>query len=127
MKLAGLGKLFTMLYNDRMDIYRTSKGTNQDETTDVSYEPTPLYEDVPCRLSFSGDDTGSDSEVDRNPVRFNPKLFCKAEVDLQAGDYVVVRRYADNGSIIKTYQGQVALPSWYTTHQETLMRIDEGA
>lgn len=127
MKLAGLGKLLTMLYNDRMDIYRTSKSTNQDETTDVSYEPTPLYKNIPCRLSFSSDDTGSDSEVDRNPVRFNPKLFCKAEVDLQAGDYLIVRRYADNGAVVKTYQGQVALPSWYSTHQEALLRIDEGA
>lgn len=127
MKLAGLGKLFAILYNDRMDIYRTGKSTNDDTTIDISYEPKPLYENVPCRLSFSSDDTGADSEVDRNPVRFNPKLFCNAEVDLQAGDYIEVRRYSDNGSIIKTYKGQVALPSWYPTHQEALVRIDEGA
>ena len=127
MKLAGLGKLFAILYNDRMDIYRTSKDTNNDDTTDISYQPKPLYTDIKCRLSFSSDDTASDSEVDRNPVAFNPKLFCKAEIDLQAGDYVVVRRYADDGSIIKTYEGQVAQPSWYSTHQEVFMRIDEGA
>ena len=127
MKLAGLGKLFAILYNDRMDIYRTVKEDNDDNTTNISYEPQPLYTDIKCRLSFSSDDTGADSEVDRNPVKFNPKLFCEAEVDLKAGDYVVVRRYADNGSVIKTYQGQVALPSWYSTHQEAFMRIDEGA
>lgn len=127
MKLAGLGSFFAMLYNDRMDIYRTSEETNEDNTTDISYQPEPLYTDIQCRLSFSSDDTGSDSEVDRNPVRYNPKLFCKAEVDLRAGDYVVVRRYSDNGSVAKTYEGQVAQPSWYTTHQEAFMRIDEGA
>lgn len=127
MRLAGLGKLFAMLYDDRMDIYRTVESTNDDNTTDISYEPKPLYEGVPCRISFSSDDTGSDSEVDHNPIRSNPRLFCKAEVDLKAGDYVVVRRYADDGSIIKTYQGQVAQPSWYSTHQEAFMRIDEGA
>lgn len=127
MKLAGLGKLFAVLYNDRMDIYRTSKEVKEDNTTDISYEPEPLYEDIQCRISFNSDDTGSDSEVDRTPVRYNPKLFCKAEVDLQAGDYVVVRRYADDGSIVKTYQGTVAQPSWYSTHQEAFMRIDEGA
>ena len=127
MKLAGLGKLFAILYNDRMDIYRTVKEDNDDNTTNISYEPQPLYTDIKCRLSFSSDDTGADSEVDRNPVKFNPKLFCEAEVDLKAGDYVVVRRYADNGSVIKTYQGQVALPSWYSTHQEAFMRSDEGA
>lgn len=127
MKLAGLGKLFAMLYNDRMDIYRTGAETKEDETTDISYNPEPLYTDIKCRLSFSSDDTGSDSEVDRNPVRFNPKLFCGAGVDLKAGDFVVVRRCADDGSVAKTYQGQVAQPSWYSTHQEAFVRIDEGA
>lgn len=127
MKLAGLGNLFAMLYNDRMDIYRTSKNDNEDTTTNISYEPKPLYTDVACRISFSSDDTGTDSEVDRTPIRSNPKLFCKTEVDLQAGDYVVVRRYTDTGSVAMTYEGMVAQPSWYSTHQEAFMRIDEGA
>jgi hypothetical protein len=34
---------------------------------------------------------------------------------------------ADDGSVIKTYEGRAALPSWYSTHQEALIRIDEGA
>lgn len=127
MKLAGLGSLFSMLYDDRMDIYRTSKTENDDDTVDISYDPKPLYENIECRLSFSSDDTGADSEVDRTPVRFNPKVFCRPEVDLQAGDYVVIRRYADNGSVMMSYEGPVARPSKYTTHQEAFMRIDEGA
>ena len=127
MKLAGFGKLLAMLYDDRMDIYRTSGALNDDNTTNISYTPTPLYSDIECRLSFSSDDTGSDSEVDRNPVRFNPKLFCGAGVDLRAGDYVVVRRFADNGSIMMTYEGTVARPSRYSTHQEASVHIDEGA
>ena len=127
MKLSGLGKLLTILYNDRMDIYRTQSEENTDTTIDISYTPTPLYTDIPCRLSFSSDDSGADKEVDSTPVTFDPRLFCEHKVDLKAGDYVVVRRYADDGSIVKTYEGQVAMPSWYSTHQETLMRIDEGA
>lgn len=127
MKLAGLGSLLSMLYNDRMDIYRTSKSDNEDDTTDVSYDPKPLHEDIPCRLSFSSDDTASDSEVDRNPVKFSPKLFCASGVDLKAGDFVEVKRCADDGSVVQIYRGQVAQPSWYATHQEAFMRIDEGA
>ena len=127
MKIAGLGKFFAMLYDDRMDIYRTGKVENDDNTTDISYEPEPLYKDIKCRLSFSSDDTGSDTEVDRNPVRFSPKLFCAADVDLQAGDYVVVRRYTDSGSIMISNEGRVARPSKYSTHQEAFVRIDEGA
>lgn len=127
MKLSGLGKLLAILYDDRMDIYRTGSETNADSTTDISYEPEPLYKDIECRLSFSSDDTGSDSEVDRNPVRFNPKLFCRQDVDLKAGDYVVVRRYAEDGSITWTYEGRVARPSSYSSHQEAFLRIDKGA
>lgn len=127
MKLAGLGKFFTMLYDDRVDIYRTSREENDDKTTDISYEPEPLYKDIKCRLSFSSDDTGSDTEVDRNPVRISPKLFCDAGVDLRAGDYVVIRRYADSGSVMMSYEGRVAQPSKYPTHQEAFVRIDEGA
>ena len=127
MRLTGLGTLYTILYDDRMDIYRTVKESNDDDTTNISYEPAPLYTDIKCRLSFSSDDTGSDSEVDRNPVKFSPRLFCTADVDLQAGDYIVVRRYTDSGSVAQTYQGQVAKPSWYSTHQEAFVRIDEGA
>ena len=127
MKFGGLGKLFAMLYDDQMDIYRTTIEANDDDTTNISYEPEPLHKDIKCRLSFSSDDTGADAEVDRNPVRSNPKLFCAMDVDLKAGDYVVVRRYADDGSILMTYEGRVAQPSKYSTHQEAFMRIDEGA
>lgn len=127
MKLAGFGKLLAMLYDDRMDIYRTARDTNDDYTTSISYEETPLYSEVACRLSFSSDDVGSDSAVDRNPVKFNPKLFCATKVDLRAGDYVVIRRIADDGSIMATYEGAVAKPSKYSTHQETFVHIDEGA
>ena len=127
MKLAGLGSLMTILYNDRMDIYRTGASDNQDGTTDISYQPEPLRTDVPCRISFASDDSAADSEVDRNPVRFNPKLFCAPDVDLQAGDFVVVRRISDNAVVARTYEGRVGLPSWYSTHQEANLRIDRGA
>lgn len=127
MKLSGLGKLFAMLYTDKMDIYRTKETDNDDGTVDVSYGSRPLYTNVKCRLSFSSDDIGTDSEVDQTPVRFGPKLFFDIGVDLRAGDYVVVRRYTDTGAVAVTYKGVASQPSWYSTHQEAFMRVDEGA
>lgn len=127
MKLAGLGKLYAMLYDDRMDIHRTQEEENEDCTADTLYKPVPVYKNVKCRLSFESDDTGVDSEVDRVPVRYIPKLFCGPDVDLQAGDYVIIRRYTDSGVIRKVYEGVVSEPSWYTTHQEAFVRIDKGA
>lgn len=127
MKLAGLGKLYGMLYDDRMDIHRTEESDNEDSTVDISYEPSAVYTNVKCRLSFESDDTGVDSEVDRVPVKYSPKLFCGADVDLKAGDYVVIRRYTDSGVVRRVYEGVVSEPSWYTTHQEAFVRIDKGA
>ena len=127
MKLSGLGKLFALLYDDRADIYRTDKGENQDESVDIFYQPDPLYTDVKCRISMSSDDTGTDSEVDEHPVRFNPKLFFGPDVDIKAGDYVVVRRLDDTGAVKQTYEGVVSKPSWYTSHQEVFLRVDEEA
>lgn len=128
MKLSGLGTFLTMLYDDKMDIYRTTSTINSDYSTDIFYQEEPLDTDVPCRISFSSDDSGSDSQVDMNPIRYNPKIFCKADVDIKAGDFIVLRRYADDGLTVKaTYKGTVAQPSWYSTHQEALIRIDEGA
>ena len=127
MRLTGLGSLLTLLYDDQMDIYRTVKSDNDDNTVDITYDPEPLYTDIKCRLSFSSDDRGAESEVDRNPVRFDPKLFCAAGVDLKAGDYVTVKRFDDNGVVTHTYSGLVSQPSWYSTHQEAFVRVDEGA
>lgn len=127
MKLSGVGTFLAMLYDDKMDIYRTAEDTNEDQSTDIFYTPEPTYSEVPCRISFSSDDSGADTEVDENPIRYNPKIFCGANVDLKAGDYVVITRYNDDGTVRCVYKGTAAQPSWYTTHQEALMRIDESA
>lgn len=127
MKLSGVGTFLAMLYDDKMDIYRTAEDTNEDQSTDIFYTPEPTYTEVPCRISFSSDDSGADTELDENPIRYNPKIFCGADVDLKAGDYVVITRYKDDGMVRCVYKGTAAQPSWYTTHQEAFMRIDESA
>lgn len=127
MKLSGMGSFLTLLYDDKFDIYRTDKDLNEDESTNIFYESEPKYTDIPGRLSFSSDDTGADSEVDETPIRYNPKLFCAHDVDVRAGDYIVLRRYSDDGKIIHTYKGVAAQPSWYSTHQEIFIRVDEEA
>ena len=127
MKLSGMGVFLTMLYDDRFDIYRTDKRSNEDSSTDIFYQETPKYADVPGRLSFSSDDTGSDTAVDETPIKYNPKLFCAHDVDIRAGDYIVLRRYSDDGKLIHTYKGLAAQPAWYSTHQEIFIRVDEEA
>lgn len=127
MHLAGLGGLLAMMYNDRMDVYRAKEHENDDGTTDVVYNNNPSYKNVKCRISFSSDDSAVDIEVDKTPVTYTPKLFCGPTIDLRAGDYIIVRRLSDNGTVMRTYKGLLAQPSWYPTHQEAFMRVNEGA
>lgn len=127
MHLAGLGELFAMLYTDKMNVYRPQETEDDDFTASIDYLPNPTQTNVPCRISFSSDDTGTDSEVDRHPVVYNPKLFCRSDVDLKAGDYVVVKRYTDKGVLARTYEGTLSEPSWYPTHQEVFVRVNKGA
>lgn len=126
MKLAGLGRLYAILYDDTIVVYRTVQGLNEDGTVSSSYAREFICK-VAGRVSFDSDDKAADSEVDRNPVAFNPKLFCAPDVDLKAGDYVEVLREADNGEWEITYKGVIAMPSKYSTHQEAFFRVDEGA
>ena len=65
--------------------------------------------------------------VDDNPVKNTPKVFCKIDTDVQAGDYITLRRIGDDGSVMATFSGQIGLPSIYPTHKEALFLIKESA
>lgn len=127
MKIAGMGKFLSMLYDDQFDVYRTEKDLNPDQTTDIFYMQEPKYSNVPGRISFVSDDRGSDTAVDATPIQYDPKLFCAPDVDIKAGDYIVLRRLDDQGNVTHTYKGRAAKPSWYTTHQEVFIRVNEEA
>lgn len=127
MKLAGLGKLYAILYDDRMDVTHYDEGANDDETIDVFKPKEPAITDVKCRVSFGHDDLPTDRDVERDLVHFTPKIFCAPDVDLRPGDYIVARRVSDDGTILHTYHGKIGLPSWYSTHQEAYFYIEEEA
>jgi hypothetical protein len=127
MKLSGFAGIITTMFNDKMSIRRYEKSENNDGTTSTELSENPTYTDIPCRISFSSDESPKDSEVDEVPVRNVPKIFCKLDVDIQAGDIVTVNRYDDDGNIIATYEGKVGLPSVFITHKEALFSIERSA
>ena len=43
MKLSGLGTFLTMLYDDKMDIYRTTSTINSDYSTDIFYQSETIH------------------------------------------------------------------------------------
>lgn len=126
MKLGKFSGIITSMFTDEMDIYRYEDVTNEDATTDTKLSETPVQKEVPCRISFSADENPRDVEVDNVPIRLAPKIFCSLNTNIRAGDYVILRRYNDDGYIVAIYSGNVGLPSVFSTHKEALFSIERS-
>ena len=127
MRFDAFAPMIASLFGDKMDIFRSSKTTNSDSTTDVTYPSTATHTNVVCKLSFEKMENPSDSEVDQNPINFLPKIFCAVGTDIQAGDYIIGYRLDDDGVTLVTYTGYAGLPSVFRSHLEVPMLVKESA
>ena len=128
MKLSGFSGIIKSMLTDKMSINRYSNKDEEDGTTTTVLPDTPLYTDVPCRVSFlSSGEKPNDKDVDDTPIELVPKIFCQLSADLREGDFIVVNRFNDEGEVIATYAGKVGLPSVFITHKEALFSIEESA
>jgi len=127
MRIGEFANILAMLFTDEMDINRYAAVTAADDTTENQLPDTPKYSNVNCKFSFMSSENPEDSKVDDNPVKSIAKVFCKLDVDVQAGDFITVRRRDDNGILLATYSGRIGLPSVYITHKEFFFAIKESA
>ena len=128
MRLGDFAPIFETMFTDKMSIFRYENKDNEDGSTDTVLPHSPLYTNVPCRVSFSRkEESPKDNEVDDTPVIIAPKIFCKVDTDIKAGDVVTITRFNDDGDIIATYSGKVGLPSVLITHKEVAFLIKESA
>ena len=128
MKLSGFSAVISTLFKDKMTISRYVDKENADGTTTTVLSDSPLFEDIPCRISFSSTkEKPNDNEIDDTPIEMMPRIFCGANVDIKAGDYIVITRYNDSGEVFATYAGKVGLPSVFITHKEALFSIERSA
>ena len=128
MKLSGFSGILTTMFKDKMSINRYIDKENEDCTVDTVLPDTPIYTEVPCRVSFSSaTEKPNDNDIDDTPIVFMPKVFCAVGVDLKEGDFITVQRFDDGGNVIATYSGKVGLPSVFITHKEALFSIERSA
>ena len=109
------------LYTDRFDAYRYVEEDDEDGTTEMKISKTPHIINQRCRVSFvpNRQEDPKDTDVDSNPIRTQPKIFAAPDCGLAVGDYVVVRRLADDGkTVLAKYSGPVGLPFLYPSHLE---------
>lgn len=119
MKLGAFGKVFALMFTDKMTISRYTETLNPDGTTNISSDVEPVYENVACRVSFNQNDNPESLGDDANPIFLQVKIFTATATDIRKGDYVVAQRLDDDGeTVLATYEGESNLPVVYVTHKE---------
>lgn len=114
--------IVNQLFSDKLDIYRYTSSLNDDGTTKPSLPDTPLYSNIPCRISFSRTiDLTTDITVNKLPIHLIPKVFCDTSIDIKAGDYIVITRKNTQ------YKGIAGKPNVYETHQEISLTVGGDA
>jgi hypothetical protein len=123
MKLGMVSKVLAKTYKDLMSISRYEAVVGEDGTTQTTLKLIPTYTDIPCRVSFSDSDNSETTKDDSNPIYMEIKVFCGPQVDIKKGDKLVVTCKDDDGTTLKTYNGNANLPFTYVSHKE--IRITE--
>lgn len=122
MDLPNVSGVLEQLYTDRMTVRRYKEGlTDPDGAVLVELEPTPVLEEIPCRVSYSAKDSPQSSD-DANPVSRRLTLFCRPEIPLQNGDFISVRR-----GETEAFVGRIGKPSRYgSSLQAQFQQEDTG-
>lgn len=120
--MVGMEKALRRLWTGRCTI------TVRREKTDpvnrrTAFEEVTLYQDIPCRLSFSRATAHAPAEVSgiASPVTQMVKLFLPADIDVPPGSKITV---VQSGRT--TVYEQSGQPAVYTHHQEITLTLFRG-
>lgn len=119
------GKIFeTYMYRDTCTISRHGETEDPFGATKPT-GPTPVYEDIACKLSFSEKDNPGDKAEMYMPVLKQVVLFTSLDYDIKPGDFISGYRIDPESGIKQLVEGLCGLPSRFDTHQEIPIQIDE--
>lgn len=111
-----LGKMYT----DVMTVKRESKGKSP-SGADISLGLIAIYENVPCKISFSTEDEPPGSMVNYSSEKCI--LFYSTNYSLKDGDTVIVERKAFNSENTVRYVGKIGMPNTFQSHCEVRLNI----
>lgn len=121
MKLSKFSKVLAPMYTDVMTVYRRASQENEDGTTSVKLSETPVYEDIPCRISTTRADNPEPTADDSNPKYSEIKIFCAADYNIHKGDKIKAVKKQEDGTTLITYTGTANLPFAFVTHKEIVL------
>lgn len=100
---------FKNWYTDTVDIWRVQGTTASSLTTNTRVE---LYTGIPCRI-YQSDNQPINMEQTAAHVKQADRLMCGADVDIQAGDQLVIHRGAGLGKTTPAIRAFAADPNLY--------------
>lgn len=111
-------KAIEMTYDDTCEVIRSIEKeigyiTKQEEQT--------VYTAVPCALSTGNSSTRQTETV--NNIEYDVKIFLAPEIEIKAGDKIVVDRLGKR----KIKYKNVGEPAIYETHQELMAKREDWA
>lgn len=124
-RLDAYAAVLNLMYIDRMTVKRHASTTNADGTTGIALNPTAVYTNLPCRLSYGSGDAIYNTLDDKNPLYKPVTAFCAPSYTILKGDMVTVERLYDNNVRMVIFTGVANAPSKYETHQEFIL-VERG-
>ena len=116
------------LYTDTITVYSqepktdpiTKRITNDREVIDN-------MKDLECRVSFGSSDSGNNDNKAINPMDYDVLVFMDSSHKIKKGSYVIIKRMADDGTVLDTIKGLTGNAAIYPSHQQLPVNDSERA
>lgn len=118
-----------MTYTDKCTVFKYKDDEDEDGAVATTRDNTPVYEDVPCHVSFSLRvmENFDKKYIDKTRYTKQPKIFINNKYTIPEGSYIVAQKLNTEKQVVGTYKGQCSIASMCTTHQEFLIDVREDA
>ena len=124
---ASIGSIISgVMDSDRIDIGREGTITLSDGSTSITDRSTPIYQNIPCHISYQQSDNPDPVTVGSMPVIISLVIHCAVRVDLQNGDYIYARKLSSTGEILESYEGVIGAPETHQSRKSAVLAVNKA-
>lgn len=92
------------------------------ETFQTTQKLEPIFENQPCRLSFSTEYASTLNQANLSVVQQKPKLFIAPDLEIKPGCVIEITQHGRTNKYKRSGE-----PAVYTNHQEIQLELDKDA
>lgn len=110
-----------LLWIGSCTVYEWQNVTNP-ETFQTTQQLVPVFENEPCRLSYTTEYATSTNNANLAVVQQKPTLFISPDLQINPGCVIEVTQHGHTNRYKRSSE-----PAIYTNHQEIQLELDEDA